>query len=461
MEVQKRRKQLPLIKCESRLKDLTFQLYSSRRRTFRVVDVNGALTFKITLSPGLKQEGRTFLTVTHNPSNRQDVNLQLFSTSLPYVLQQDLYYVFETHVVTDNGKCVYLSLQNVQTSYRKELVNVPIYRPIFNFGIAFWNPGRFTSLPFVLPDKLEGIETKKIPQHLPIYSKKAGDITSASVKRYLGYFIPDPNSRWESERKNAETWTLTTKADFSGSLGARVRFGDMKEQEIQAIYLNHFPGRSCKEIGYCPHPTHGKGWGASADALSVDKNGKKIALEFKASVVNCKFSGYMVGQLIWEMACLDVEQGEIIRYCEHKNNLNDGVTKSCRLLRVDRDRALEREIQALVEVTKEVERQKNTVKFKELIFGEKYKSMRDRLDRMAEKNIIQLEIPDQLLKEMNAYRQARCSVEIPSQHSFGSPFSDLVERAIEIEERYTDGENIQSLVEKQIEGYKAWKGGFI
>ena len=385
--------------------DLAFDFVTRERHRIQVISIFGCDHYKATFDPPLV--GEAWLRVTHVPSQRSDVCIALHEG--PSVVDGS-FRVYETHALSTDGAAFYIALEN--TSLNGNADDVLILRPVFDFGIAFQE--RYKRLAFVAPDALAGVDAALIPQHNPLWTKSRGKITSSSVARYLGYFVPDPKSKWDKEK--AEKWTLKTKEAFTGWKGVRVRFGAIKECEVVAAYLAHFKTRTFYQTGYNVHPRQRDEWGASPDGLVKDASGETRTVEIKSSMTNPHMQGYYIPQVVWEMACLDVQKGDLIKYCEKKQNNNSPVAKTCRVVTLDRDLELEAEIEELVQATKRAEEENDTAKFKELVFSPKYRAFRDRMDKKAETEAYEEITVADWGEKLNAYRAAACSKKLPSNH---------------------------------------------
>lgn len=440
------------------LNDIAFDLVSSDRHKMQITSIYGRVHYKIVFSPPIDPVNETslYLRLTHLPSKRSDVCIALMPEV--FVQHDDCTRVYETHtLVFDDEQQItkmYIAIDNTNLNGNDDATK--IYMPVFDFGIKYFDQKQYQRLDYVFPDQIHSVDASIIPQHNPLYTKKKGAITSSSVPRYLGYFIPDPNSDHHWDRKKAEKWTLSTKEDFSGWKGVNVRFGSVKECEAMSIYIGHYNKRTFYQTGYTVHPTNPGEWGASPDGLVVDENGEKRTVEIKSSRSDKgrHFSGYHIPQVVWEMACLGVQKGDLVKYCcPSNNNQNQQQPPSCRVATIDRDLDREKKIEKMVAATKAAERMGNTKKFKELVFSKEYRDMRAELDQEAASlAYTDIKVPVEKIKEMLQYRQKKCQVQLPS----GDPLMDAIEhRQMELCMAYNEDrlEDARKMALQQIRDY--------
>jgi hypothetical protein len=435
--------------------DIAFDLSSTNAHIIQVFAMHSKVNYKILFNPLLDPTTETFLylRLTHLPSKRSDICLNLTKGDHT---TEGRYKVYETHALhwNDNGiSHMYISIENIQLDGNQD--DVLIYRPVFDFGISFLK--RYVRLNFVPPDKLAGVNPAIIPQHNPLWTKSKGEITSSNVAKYLGYFVPNPLTD-----EKAKTWNINIKDDFSKWQGARIRFGCIKEIEVVASYINHYPERTFHQTGYTVYPTKGQNWGASPDGIVVDKNGEKRTIEIKCSSYSASFEGYHIAQVIWQMACLNYDKGDLVKYCEKQNNFNHHPTKTCYALTIDRDLSLEKDIMDLVSITQKL----NSKEFLITVYSDKYIAMRKKLDEMAAKANVALQkklediatetgvevIQVQNMSNLENYRSAICNVKFPTLHP---KLEELQQRQMEIHCAYQDNRlsEFRKLTLEQIAGY--------
>ena len=416
--------------------DVAFDLIAPDQHTLRAQSIFGCDHYKLWFSPPLK--GEAHLKVTDLPSRRTDVCVSL--TDGPHLIEGD-YRVYETHALSVDGSHMYIALENTQMNGNSD--EVRIFRPVFDWGIAYLE--RFERLSFVPPDKIDNVNAAIIPQHNPLWRKKKGKMTSSSVAKYLGFFVPDPESKWARDRKEAETWTLATKKDFSGWSGVRVRFGALKECEVVAAYLKYYKDRTFFETGYTVHPQKPDEWGAAPDGLVVDENGETRTVEIKASTANPEFDGYAYAQVVWEMACLDTQKGDLIKYCEKPGNDNI-TTTTCRVATIPRDLALEKRIQEMVSRT----RLMGTKDFKEAVFSQEYRELCEELKQLA-KDLKYVDVATSV-EDMIQYRADRCMSQLPTKHP---KLLELEQRQLELHCAFEGNrkDEVRRLVMEQIREY--------
>lgn len=288
----------------------------------------------------------TTITVTHLKSKRNDTTIVVLPKTEDKKLQ-DQFIRFVTHVVKmdehiGSVRVLYLTLNNNQM---KGDVDVPIWQPEFDLGLAFFKnrfTGRYNDLDFyeggengVTP--FSPIDLSKIPQGSAVTGKPAGGITSSRVPTLLGCYPPG-------------------KTDFSGWMAVSIRFGKMNESTALAIYMNYYKNYNFQEIGFTSLETANTLDGAMFDGLMTDEETKvKHPVEFKCSRSNCNFEPAHIAQCIWEMAC-GYSYMDLVKYCERRTQLPDrkwNVTHECRRIRIYRCMETEQKIINLCKNSKE------------------------------------------------------------------------------------------------------------
>jgi len=423
------------------LNDIAFDFTSEiHHHVIKCESISGKSHYKFQFDKPLCSD--TYLTITHLPSKRQDICLNLTSEINEFV-KTDKFFVYETHSISIDMKCMYIGLENINLCGHDDQENVHIYRPMFDLGVNFFDKTMYKRLKYIAPDKIAGINASQISQNNPLWTKRAGATTSSSVQKYLGFFVPKPES----------SWTLQTKSKFTGWMGVRVRFGSMKENDMILAYLNKFPNRIFKQTGYTVHPNNPKKWGASPDGIVI-VDGKRRIIEFKASMTgDCKFKGYYIAQVLWEMECLGVELGDLVKYSEKKRNTNDIAKITCRVATLKQDTALQLEIEKLVEESKKIS---DSFEFKKLVHTEKYVNMRKRLDDIAENLAYEdVGVPFNKVSNMYAYMKNIYQAEIPEQMCGHPLLKNIEKRQMEIYHALNDGKRhkLTNLVFNQIKDY--------
>jgi len=385
----KRKNESFFYRNRSVLNDIAFDFTSKvHHHVIKCETISGKSHYKFQFDKPLCSD--TYLTITHMPSKRQDICLNLTSEINEFI-KTDKFFVYETHSISIDMKCMYIGLENINLCGYDDQENVYIYRPMFDLGINFFDKTMYKRLNYIAPDKIAGIDASQISQNNPLWTKRAGAITSSSVQKYLGFFVPESDFNW----------TLQTKNSFTGWMGVRVRFGSMKEDDMILTYLNSYPNRIFKQTGYSVHPNNPKKWGASPDGIVI-VDGKRRIVEFKASMTgDCNFKGYYIAQVLWEMECLGVKTGDLVKYSEKKRNTNDTAKITCRVATIHQDVELQAEIEKLVEESKKVT---DSAKFKKLVYTQKYIDIREKLDNIA-RNLAydEINVPFDKVNEMYTY----------------------------------------------------------
>lgn len=439
--------------------DFTSETY---HHSIKGVTIKGVTHYKFKFATPLCPN--TFLATTHLPSKRQDICLNLTTNKC---IQNDKYYVYPTHAISIDMTCLYIALENINLCGYDNQDNIKIYRPIFDFGIDFFNGFNYKRLKYIAPDEILGVDSSIISQNNPLWTKRAGAITSSSVQKYLGYFVSKPyDIIYDSDHnvvgKKETSWKLFTKTLFVGFLGARVRFGNMKENEVILAYMNQFPDRIFKQTGYTAHPERPTQWGASPDGVIVNKNDnveRIIEIKSSMSADSCSFQGYYIPQVLWEMECLGVDKGDLIRYCEKKKNTNGLPTITCRIATIIQDDNLQDEIKKLIQASKKVEKSGNSLEFKTLVWSQEYVDMRKKLDNMALKlDYQELKIPIDQINEMNKYMKDIYQTSIPDEMSGHPLMKNIQKRHMEIYQMVNNNDKdkrqkISDLVFEQIKDY--------
>jgi len=408
--------------------------------------------FKLTFLEALLYPN-TYLKITHIPSQNSNICINITSDTTSFI-KTDKYYVYETHALTLDKKCLYIGLENINLLGFDDQENVHIYRPMFDLGIGFFNQENYKRLEYIAPDEIFGIDAFLVPQNIPLYSKKAGKITSSSVYKYLGYFIPPP---YIAGTKRETNWTLQTKDVFIGWKAVRVRIGAMKEDDIILAYLNKYKTRTFNQTGYTVHPQRPKEWGASPDGIIL-VDGEKRTIEFKASTLDANFRGHYIAQVIWEMACLDTSCGELVKYCEQKQNNNRFPEIKCRVATIKRDLILQKEIETLVDASKRVI---DSLEFKILMQSSLYINMREKLDEMAQNlEYKEIDVPRDEIDKMYSHMKSVYQAEMPKK-MYGHPLiKDIEDRQMEIfreiitqPDNYCKKAKLKDLIIEQIKDY--------
>ena len=381
---------------------------------------------------------RGYLKVTHLPSTRCDIRMALDPEHR--VVDGD-FYVYETHAFTRDGSNMYLAIENAQLLWWAEYAKQPVYRPVFDLGIRFWPPEQYVRLPFVPADNVDGVDSSLVAQHNPFTAKRRGQITSASFYKYLGFYVPtvEEDPKYNMWRAKPPTW-----ADI-----VRMRFGSLREQYMIHAYIKRFKTRCFHQTGYHTHPDNGDVWGASPDGIILDlATGERRTVEFKGSRSDCDFKGYHYAQIVWEMACLDVQNGELVRYSEEPNNDNSPVRLTCRIATIARDLALENESTQLACAAKNV---RNSRDFQILVHTQPYLDMRKRFDDLAAA-LPREEIPADhaMMQEIEDYTRSIYQLELPEDRD------EIEERHMLIRQLIRDNkcDRLDKLVEMQIEAYR-------
>jgi len=431
-------------------KNLEFTLWSNQNKKYdiQVEAQSGEEYFKLIVLPFLDaDDNKLILSVKDTKTKRQDVSIYVFPA--PTINEAYRLYVYETHAChfrankPEKVDAIYIGLENVQLNPRDQYADVPIYRPIFDFGLHFWDKEQYERLNFVPPDKIEGVKTRLIPQTMPLYTKKKGVITGTSCYKSLGYFLPkEPD------------WKLFHKATHSHWKLVTMRFGSVKEAEMTAIYMHRYPNRKFFQVGYDVHPAKRTEWGASPDGLVRDENGEYRVIEFKASQKDPAFKGYYIAQAIWEMACFDTNFADIVKYYEQKHNDNSVPTISCRIATIERNLVLEKEIQELVVETEAVRKTWDTDKYRNHLAQPKYQEMQAHLDTMAaELEYEEVEIPTEKLEVMLKHRQDLCQIPLPDiDEGDHSIFEVLAERHRQLC-KIDNSDERRDLIKLQIKDY--------
>lgn len=364
---------------------LAFDLTTPAPETCLGLTRVGDASFEIRLAPPLPKIYGTssVISVTHLQSRRTDTRIVVLPHTDAKCLVADCYLEFPTHVSklsSDSGsvEVVFLQLQNEQ---RRGDVNVPIYRPKFNYGLGFLD--RYKALHFVPPDLTGPIDLSKVPQGSVITQKPSGGITSSRVPKLLGFYPgKDTMNNWKA---------------------ANMRFG--QQSEIKAIiqYLDNHSNYVFHEVGFISSQNAGILDGAQCDGLieDLDKN-VKFPLEIKCSQSNCLFEPAHMAQCIWEMGC-GFPFIDLVRYCERQVKSADGTTwemhYECKEIRLYRDLKVEQKISELVAASK---------KNPNLLETPEYVEMRQHLTQLAQQanaSATNLTVDIKLMHQLEEYKQ--------------------------------------------------------
>lgn len=328
----------------------------------------------------------SYISVTHLESMRRDTVIVVLPHTDDKQVSGD-FFEFPTHAVSVKMDRLYLTLENVQM---RGDVSVPIWQPLFNLGLGFFDKKRYQALPFLDPMRggEEEVNLSQVPQSLPLYNyKPTGGITSSQVAKLLGYY---PGGKQET---------------FTGWKSVAVRFGRLAEAKVLLLYLKHHPERTFRQIGFTSLE-HGRTEldGAQCDGI-IDG---EYPIEFKASRFNCNFEASYFAQCIWEMAC-GYPHIDLVRYCERQGKTPQGTWATvyeCKEIRVYRHLPLEKQVIELAHAAKQV--RNNDAEFTKLMETEPYKQIRAQLDALAvEANKTATDIPadPELIKTIDEYKK--------------------------------------------------------
>lgn len=350
---------------------------------------NDNVSFEIRLVPPLPKIYGTssILSLTHLQSRRTDTRIVVLPHTDAKCLTAGSYLEFPTHVAKlspDSGsvEVVYLNLQNEQM---RGDMDVPIYRPKFNFGLGFFAahfPNRYEALHFFPPDHKGPMDLSQVPQGSLITQKPSGGITSSRVAKLLGFY--------------------PGKDVINGWKAVGIRFGQQSEVKAIMQYLNHHPNYKFKEVGFLSSENSGILDGAQCDGLVEDTETKTVfPIEFKASRFNCNFEASHMAQCIWEMGC-GFPHIDLIRYCERQVKTSEGLWETlyeCKEIRLYRDLKVEQKITELVSAAK------NNAK---LLDTPDYVDMRQHLTDLADqanRSATNLPVDPKWIQELEAYKE--------------------------------------------------------
>lgn len=367
--------------------------------------------FRINFAPILEKEHATSSTisVTHFPSKRRDTVIVVLPKTedkkgVSFGANYD-YLEFCTHTVKierDNVSVLYVTLNNVQM---RGDVDVPIWKPEFNFGLGYFPrlfEGKYEPLAFYPPDINFGgvIDLACIPQKYSLVSfKPSGGITGSKVAKLIGYY---------------QSPTFQSQEQFTGWSAVNVRFGREGEDTLKLIHLlNHPEFTKMKEVGYLSISQEVRqNDGSEPDLIVEDDKGIPFPVEYKYSRSNCTIYGNHIAQCIWEMASGPTfPHCYLVRGCERQTKVgtNQWTTiMEFKEIKLFRSEEKEKELIRLCVNALKFYNNKDYPKFLELMETEPYKQFRDYLDRLAEesdKKATKLEIREEMIKEMNDYRQ--------------------------------------------------------
>lgn len=365
----------------------------------------------VKFAPILEKEYATSSTisVTHFPSKRQDTIIVVLPKTedkrgVSYPPNYD-YLEFCTHTVKieqDNVSLLYLTLNNVQM---RGDVDVPIWKPEFNFGLGYFPrtfEGKYEPLSFYPPDVHFGgvIDLSCIPQKYSLVSfKPSGGITGSKVAKLIGYYVSP---------------TFQTQEQFTGWNAVNVRFGRQGEDTLKLIHLlNHPEFTKMKEVGYLTiNQQVREADGSEPDLIVQDEKGFPFPVEYKYSRSNSTIYGNHIAQCIWEMASGPTfPQCYLVRGCERQTKVGTNQWTNimeAKEIKLFRSEEREKELIQLSVNALKVYNNRDYPKFLQLMETEPYKQFRDYLDKLAEESnqkATKLEIREELIKEMNDYRQ--------------------------------------------------------
>ena len=426
--------------------DVNFDLVSDTEHKMYITLAAGRHHYKIKFTPPLQKDTVAFLNITHNPSSRYDICINLTSRDAPCI-DDDRLVEYETHTLVrkmDLFPFAYIAIENTQLNWDPSHENIHIYKPVFNLGIEYFDESQYKRLKYIAPDETSDICASLIPQSLPVYTKRSGHITSSGLPKLLGYFVPE----YEKEPK----WNMWKREKQTSFSLVRMRFGGLREDDIIIAYLNKYKNRVFEQTGYTTHEDNKDKWGASPDGIIYDKETKKRkTIEFKSSQSDCEFKGYFIPQVLWEMACCKTDEGELVKYYEEKKNDNSKVEKHCRITVLKEDKELLKDITNLVVKSKKL---RNSVQFMKLVHSKPYVDMRARLDKMADTIAFDdIHIPEEKIQEKNRYVQKRCFNEIRQENTV---FERIQSQQSVIKHLYEKNKSVEmkEMIEKQIQMYK-------
>jgi hypothetical protein len=367
--------------------------------------------FRINFSPTLDKEYATSSTVsvTHFPSKRQDTVIVVLPKTedkkgVSYGTNYD-YLEFCTHTVKIEQSVVsvlYLTLNNVQM---RGDIDVPIWKPEFNFGLGYFPrtfEGKYEPLCFYPPDVNFGgvVDLACIPQKYSLVSfKPTGGITGSKVAKLIGYYISP---------------TFQSQEQFTGWSAVNVRFGREGEDTLKLIHLlNHPEFTKMKEVGYLTiNQEVRESDGSEPDLIVQDEKGIPFPVEYKYSRSNSTIYGNHIAQCIWEMASGPTfPQCHLVRGCQRQVQVGTNqwtTVMEAKEIKLFRSEEREKELIRLCVNALKVYNNREYPKFLELMETQPYKEFREYLDKLADESnqkATKLEIREEIIKEMNDYRQ--------------------------------------------------------
>lgn len=356
------------------------------------------LHFEIRFKPPLeKVYARTStIEITHIESKRTDTRIVVLPSTEDKrnvsLLDSTLFYCeFATHIVKINEQGVeilFLTILNVQM---RGDVDVPIWVPSFDYGIAFF-PKLFNykGLPFWPPNiEFDALEPSRIrANQQPVYFRSNGNnISGSQVAKLLGYYA-----------------TMNDDNVVSGWKAVAMRFGVTMEPFIIMFYmLAHPEYQQCEEAGWWAYKDS-TSMGTWVDAI-ISNSDNRWGLECKASKTSASFEGSHIAQCIWSMACGNTQFHDLVKYNEKCIKIDDKWTTvpSCKEARIYRNEEKEKE---LIDLCIKAKNSKSPLS--ELWASPPYVNMRAWLDNLAaDATKIAKSIPvvSETVQQMCMYRQ--------------------------------------------------------
>lgn len=274
------------------------------------VSVTGFDAYEISFMPPTSD--CAVMHIINNKSNLVDSSIRVIPDDA-----KDTYCV--THAFERSGSMIskiFIKLENCQLRGDSDTA---IWKPTLRLG-PFWMEKKLKNYISLSNIDTSGgtVDVSQVFPGSPFPLKMNGGITGSKLGKLLQLFTND---------------------NFGGWRGANMAFGRMYEAIGIACYLQHFPDRTGREVGFL---SIGDTVDGNVPDLLVDGC---IPLEIKCSRSNCKFEVYHVVQCIWDCAC-GYSYTDLVKYCERSEKVSGSNVwkqiRECKVTRVTRDEPLEK-----------------------------------------------------------------------------------------------------------------------
>lgn len=337
---------------------------------------------------------------------------------------------------TNQVLALYCSVVNTSTHSKPELalqIQVDMKRPFLQETLG--TQGTF--LAWFPPDVDPAhwglrIDPRSIPQRTTLWFKLRGEVSGSRAYSLLGWY--------------------TNSGPMTAFQKGAMRLGTLSEDYIVLSYCYAFPGRSVREMGWCPAPpstplgpwTFPMGWGASPDAAVVDPEMTwdliptelipcyasaevrshfditRGGCEFKTSRTKLVVEPYFMAQVYMEMISLGVIWCDLVRYRPARTwDAAKGMWRYddvANVYRIFRDPSLEAR---LVPLWKRA--QANQHILERIIQEPEYVAIREELSALAAKqkpyHVIQVAAHLELSQRLEAYREHQARAAQPEELS--------------------------------------------